>query len=446
MITIIRSKNVLRACRVEVTLRRISFALIAIATGSACADRTHAGDGPYADVVAKVVPKLEKQMGMAFKTPPKLERKSKAEVAAFVMKQLTSARAKEQIDGQQNAYRVLGLIPDTMNLGGLLQRLLEEQIIGYYDPATKVLYVVDGSPKLLLDQTIAHELVHALQDQYVKVDSIQTSTENADRQGAAQAILEGQAVFEQLRLDPNVGPMLMMPGGWDRIRDVIRDGQGGMPIFASAPRAVREGLLFPYLGGADFVRRFIEKRSEKELLTDLPISTTQILNDDAYFTTDRSKRAVPKRVMLAAPSSGTVTYANSFGEFETRLILVQHLKDEAVARRGAQGIAGDQYNVIRTPQGNALTWATVWTSPVDAADFLNLVTDAMRRRYEMGKQALVPGATERRLDIAATPTRGARTVTVRLEQIGGQPVVYVVDAPTAVAASLNNIARVTLSN
>ncbi len=432
--------------RAGLRLRRVSFALVAIAFGSACADRTHAGDGPYADVVSKVVPKLEKQMGMPFKTPPKLERKSKAEVAAFVMKQLTSARAKEQIDGQQNAYRVLGLIPDTMNLGGLLQRLLEEQIIGYYDPATKVLYVVDGSPKALLDQTIAHELVHALQDQYIKVDSIQSSTENADRQGAAQAILEGQAVFEQLRLDPNVGPMLMMPGGWDRIRDVIRDGQGGMPIFASAPRAVREGLLFPYLGGADFVRRFIEKRSEKELLADLPISTTQILNDDAYFTTDRSKRAVPKRVMLAAPSSGTVTYANSFGEFETRLILVQHLKDEAVARRGAQGIAGDQYNVIRTPQGNAFTWATVWTSPVDAADFLNLVTDAMRRRYDMGKQALVPGATERRLDVTATPTRGARTVTVRLEQISGQPVVYVVDAPAAVAASLNNIARVTLSN
>ncbi len=445
MIDIIRPIRFARLHRAARVLRHGSFTVIVIAAATACGDRGRTGDGPFADVVAKVVPKLEKQMGMAFKTPPKLERKSKAEVAAFVMKQLTSARAKEQIDGQQNAYRVLGLIPDTMNLGGLLQRLLEEQIIGYYDPATKVLYVVDGSPKLLLDQTIAHELVHALQDQYVKVDSIQASTENADRQGAAQAILEGQAVFEQLRLDPNVGPMLMMPGGWDRIRDVIRDGQGGMPIFASAPRAVREGLLFPYLGGADFVRRFIEKRPEKELLTDLPISTTQILNDDAYFTTDRSKRVVPRRVTLAPPSSGTVTYANSFGEFETRLILVQHLKDEAIARRGAQGIAGDQYNVIRSPQGDALTWATVWRSTVDAADFLNLVTDAIRRRYEMGKQEVVPGATERRLDIAATPSRGARTVTVRLEQIGGQPVVYLVDAPVAVAASLNNIARVTLS-
>ncbi len=426
--------------------RIVARLLLCLVGVTSCEKRTTTSDGPYADLVAKFTPKLEKQTGMKFKTPPKLASKSKEEVARFVMQQLTSERTQTQITGQQGAYRLLGLIPDTMNLGALLQRLLEEQIIGYYDPTTKVLYVVDGSPALMLNQTVAHELMHALQDQYVNIDSIQKSDESADRQGAAQAILEGQAVFEQLRLDPNVGPMLVLPGGWDRIRDVIRDGQGSMPVFASAPRAIREGLLFPYLGGADFVRRFIEKRPEKELLNDLPISTTQILNDAAYFTTTSAQREVPVRVALAPPASGTVTYSNTFGEFETRLILVQHLKDEAVARRGAQGIAGDQYAVIRTSFGDALTWATVWKSTVDAGDFLDLITDAIRRRYEMGRLSFAPGATMRQLDVTATSSRGARSVTVRLEQIGGRPVVYVVDAPTKAAAALVNTARITLSN
>ncbi|HEX3140205.1 MAG TPA: hypothetical protein VHQ87_09130, partial [Rhizobacter sp.] len=339
----------------------------------ACGDRRPKGEGPYADLVDNALPKIEQQLGLKYKTPPKVEPRSRDKVAEFVMQQLTTARAKASIDGQQSVYRVLGLVPDTLDLGALLQRLLEEQIIGYYDPTTKVLYVVEGAPKALLQQTVTHELVHALQDQYVKIDSIQSQTDNADRQGSAQAILEGQAVFVQLLIDPNAGPMLKMPGGWDRIRDVIRDGQGGMPVFASAPRAVREGLLFPYLGGADFVRRFTEKRPIGELLTDLPISSRQILNDAAYFTPDPASREVPTTITLPAPKTGTVIYANTFGEFETRLVLVQHLKDEVLARRGAGGIDGDRYAVIRTPQGDALVWASVWDTSVDAGDFLDLI-------------------------------------------------------------------------
>ncbi len=420
-------------------------ALLLLAVTISCRDSKTPDDvGSYAGIVNAVVPKIEKQLGLPFKTPPKLETKSKADVAAFLMKQLTSERARTQIAGQQGVYRVLGMIPDTMDLGGLLQRLLEEQVIGFYDPATKVLYVVEGAPKALRDQTIAHELVHALQDQYVKIDSIQGAVENADRQAAAQAILEGQAVFNQFRLDPNVGPMLQMPGGWDRIRDVIRDGQGGMPVFGSAPRAVREGMLFPYLGGADFVRRFIEKRNERELLTDLPVSTKQILNDAAYFTALAGERDVPTDVVLPNPSVGTVSFSNTFGEFETRLIVVQHLKDEAAARRAAGGLDGDRYALIRTPAGDALAWASVWDSPVDAADFLDLMADAARRRYELGKPTVAPGAVTRRVDAPAKGTREARTVTMRLEQIGGRPVVFFLDAPTAVGDALIDWKRITL--
>jgi hypothetical protein len=424
---------------------RWSWAIVPLLV--ACTERTgKTSDGPYADVVSNVVPRLEKQLGLTFKTPPKLEKKSRADVAKFLMAQLTSAHAKELLAGQQGAYRVLGLLPDTLDLGSLLQRLLEEQVIGYYDPATKVLYVVDGAPKALLDQTIAHELVHALQDQYVKVDSIQGAVDNADRQAAAQAILEGQAVFEQLRLDPSAGPMLKMPGGWDRIRDVIRDGQGGMPVFASAPRAVREGLLFPYLGGADFVRRFIEKRSERELLTDLPISTKQILNDAAYFTADKSQRDTPTDVTLPAPTVGKVTYTNTFGEFEARLILVQHLKDEAVARRGASGIDGDRYALISTPQGDALAWASVWDSAVDAGDFLDLLGDAIRRRYELAPPVVTPNSAVRHYEVAAKGARGARVITIRLEQVGGRPLVYYVDAPATVGDALIDLKRITLGH
>lgn len=423
----------------------LSVATLVVSTCllAACGDRRANFEGPYADLVGKAVPRIEAQVGLTFKTPPRLETRSHDEVATFVMKQLTSDKAKVLIDGQQRAYRVLGLIPDTLQLAPLLQRLLEEQIIGFYDPATKVLYVVDGAPKALLAQTVTHELVHALQDQYIKVDSIQSETGDADRQAAAQAILEGHAIFTQFLVDPNLGPMLKMPGGWDRIRDLIRDGQGSMPVFASAPRAVREGLLFPYLGGADFVRRFSDRRPVKELLTDLPVSTKQILNDAAYFTDDKSKRDVPTAVTLPKPNAGTVIYTNTYGEFETRLILVQHLKDEVAARRGAGGIDGDKYAVVRTPQGDALVWASVWDTSVDAVDFQDLLADAIRRRYDLGKQTVAAGATTRRLDVSAGKTHGARTVTLSLEQRDGRAVVIFMDTPAGIGALIDP-ARVTI--
>jgi hypothetical protein len=409
---------------------------------AACGEKGNAGDGPYADLVATFVPRIEESMGLPFKTPPKLEKRTKDEVAKFVRKQLESERGASQIAGQQAAYRILGVIPDTMNLAGLLQRLLEEQIVGYYDPATKVLYVVDGAPEALIKQTVSHELVHALQDQYIKVDSIQSATDDADRQVAAQAVLEGQAVYMQLRIDPSAGPMLKMPGGWDQIRDMIRDGSTGMPVFASAPKTVREGLLFPYLGGADFVRRFIMQRPEKELLTDLPVSTRQILEDSAYFT-DKARRTVPVPVTLPAPKAGTVVFSNAFGEFETRLNLSQFIVKADDVRRAASGLAGDRFAVIRSPAGDALVWATVWDSPVDAADFLDVMGDAARRRYELGRPDIPAGATTRRFDIAATPKRGARTVTLALEQVGGKPVVLFMDIPAGTTAPID-AARISL--
>lgn len=437
----------MRAMRSASTRRHVWLlgACVSLTTLAACGEKKPKGEGPYADLVAEFVPKIEQETGLPFKTPPKIESRTRDEVGKFVRQQLESERARKQLAGQEAAYKLLGSIPDTMNLLALLQKLLEEQIVGYYDPATKVLYVVDGAAPALLRQTVSHELVHALQDQYVKIDSVQAQVDDADRQSAAQSVLEGQAVFLQLRMDPNAGPMLKMPGGWDRIRDAMKDAQTGMPVFSAAPRSVREGLLFPYLGGADFVRRFIEKRPEKELLQDLPISTKQILNDAAYFTESKATRDVPVTVTLPAPRTGTVVYSNSFGEFETRLLLVQHLKDEALARRGAGGGDGDKFAVIRTPEGDALVWATAWDSAVDAADFLDLMGDAARRRYELARIAFPGGATSRQYDVPAKGTRPARTVSLKLEQVNGQPVVIYMDTPAKIGTTLIDLAGITVA-
>jgi hypothetical protein len=105
------------------TPRRHAAALLLFSVGAtaACGDKPAAGEGPYADLVAEYVPKIEAEMGLPFKTPPKVEKRSRDEVATFVRKQLESERGKQQVTGQEAAYKLLGMVPDTMQLAVLLQ-------------------------------------------------------------------------------------------------------------------------------------------------------------------------------------------------------------------------------------------------------------------------------------------------------------------------------------
>src|SRR3982750_2645529 len=300
---------------------RRSFALAGcslLTLVSACDSQKPKYEGPYAAEVAEAVPMIEKTVGLKFKTPPKVETRSKEQVREFVTKQFTDSLSRHDISGQEAAYKRLGMIPDTLKLQPFLTGLLEEQIVGYYDPHTKVLYVVDGAPKDMAGITITHELVHTLQDQYISMDSVQKIHDDNDRLSAAQAVFEGQAVYEQIAIMLGGSNMAInLPGGWDRIRDMIRENQASMPIFAAAPKVIQETLIFPYLSGAEFYRNYKERKPTSSIYADMPASTEQIIHPAAFFVT----RDNPTRVNLGTLSNATRVYENGLGEFETRLFL-----------------------------------------------------------------------------------------------------------------------------
>src|SRR3954468_17536114 len=283
---------------------------------SACETEKPQYEGPYAAEVAEAVPMIEKAVGLKFKTPPRVETRSKEQVRQYIIKQVSDSQAVRDLTGQEAAYKRLGLIPDTLKLQPFLESLLVEQIVGFYDPRTKILYIVDGSPKDLVATIVTHELVHALQDQYISLDSTQKASEDNDRQTAAQSVFEGQAVYEQISImlgGSNIA--INLPGGWDRIRDMIRETQASMPIFAAAPRVIQETLIFPYLSGAEFYRNYKERKPGSIIYNDMPVSTEQIVHPAAFFLT----RDNPTRVSLGQLSNATKAYENDLGEFETRL-------------------------------------------------------------------------------------------------------------------------------
>ena len=396
-----------------------------------------ANAGPYAKEVREAVPRIEKAVGLTFKTPPKVERRSKEEVRNFLMQKFNESMPAAEITGIERTYRRFGLISDTLQLRPFMLELLTEQVVGYYDPATKVLYVVDGSKPETIAVTVTHELIHALQDQYLNLDSIQKVTGDNDRQVAAQAVIEGQATFDQVKAmlgSNNLAAAL--PGGWDRVRDMIRENQSGMGVFQSAPMIIQETLIFPYLSGAEFMRHFDESRPGAVPFDSMPVSTEQILHPGAYF----ESRDAPTVVRLPELGGGArAVYSNNLGEFETRLFLFQHLQDQSGAIRGAAGWDGDRYVLFDTKGGDGIAWLTVWDSKIDAGEFYDLLDTAILKRFRNVKPRAAGDSTR-------TYEASGRTIQVTTGEIGGRAMVLYVDVPTGAPTDVIDLAKVTLGD
>ena len=419
-----------------VRMRAAGLALLVMAT--ACREK-ESESALYERKAAQAIPQVEAGLGLKFKTPPVIEVRSRDEVRQYLERQLKDSLAREQVVNQEAALKRFGLIPADMDLQQLLLDVLAEQVSGYYDPRAKVLYVVEGTPEEEGGLTVSHELIHALQDQYLNLDSVMRSVGDDDRTSAAQAALEGQATYEGVRIA--VGPEMAdnLPAGWDRVRQTIRDERARWPAFAGAPLVVQEMLLFPYLSGAEFARAFRKNRPGMTLFDDMPQSSEQILHPALYLNDD-----APTTVGLPALSGVTVAHQNTVGEFTTRLFLYEHLRDQAAAISGAGGWDGDRYALVRSARGEGLIWVSVWDSSIDAGDFYNLMDRTIDRRYGPSPARAYPGLTRGIADGRAY-TVGGRSVGVATGQVSGRPVVVYVDLPAGDNIGILDLSRISIS-
>jgi hypothetical protein len=308
-------------------------------------------------------------------------------------------------------------VPEDFDLRALMLDLYTEQIAGFYDPATKVLYVVDGAKPEEVGFLVEHELVHALQDQYTNLDSLLHLKGDDDRVLAAQSVMEGQATL--VPIQSMLGPAAGLPGGWEKVRQLIRENQSSMPKFASAPEILQETLLFPYLSGAEFMRRYQDQgRTGLPVGPDMPVSSTQIMHAQAYFGAHREQ---PVTITLPAPRGATSTFQNDMGEFETRIFLYQHLKDQNTSVLAADGWAGDRYMILHTPHGDGLAWVTAWRSPVDAGEFRTGMQKVFAARFPKVQATEGPQGTH--LVVAK------RSMLLTGGDVDGHTVVMYIDVP-----------------
>jgi hypothetical protein len=407
-------------------MRWLGAALLVLAPLAGATGPARAQDERTAQQIAReVIPGVERAVGLHFRRPPDIEVRTREQVRGYLSRKLVEDLPPSELLAVQRTYRVFGVVPDSVDLRRLMLDLYSEQVAGYYDPDSSALFVVRGADPLVLKLIMAHELVHALQDEYTPLNAILKLRRQNDRQMAGQAVAEGQATLasiEALAPGSDVDDVL---GDWNQVRRMIRSQREAMPVFAAAPPIIQEGLLFPYLAGAQFMRAFNAGRArpdEQPYGDRMPISTAQVLHLHVYAT-----HQVPARIRFGRASArDTLVYDDDLGEFETRVALETWGVDTAAAVGAAAGWNGDRFEVLGTPAGTALVWVSAWTSAADVTEFERALAAGWARRT--GATALPLERTDGSGADYGTGG-GARRWRMERLQLRGVSLVRLVDGP-----------------
>ncbi len=350
----------------------------------ACGERGEAQSDETVQALAReLLPAVEQAVQLQFREPPALAVRSRGQVGSYLEHKLDSELPPEVLEGIGAAYHLFGLIPDTLDLDALLLALYTEQVVGYFDPDSSMLYVVEGAEPAELRMVLAHELVHALQAQYVSISDLLDPDAGNDRRSAAQAVLEGQATLASLQALLPGQDLDALPELWQTYRPAIRQQYELMPVFGAAPRIIQEVLIFPYLGGADFVRWFGREYPDTVPYGPrLPRSTEHILHPERYREADHP-------VELTFADDAGAFFSDELGEFETRVLLGELTKSESMGRAAAMDWGGDQYAVFRGVDGDALVWWSVWDSDRAADRFASVLERGWATRKVAGRRYAV---------------------------------------------------------
>jgi hypothetical protein len=377
-------------------------------------------DSSLSRVAGELLPEAERISGIEAVAPMALARRSREELAGYLEGQLDEQLPRGRAERLASAYRRLGLLPDTLALRPFLRKLYLEQVAGYYDPAADTLFVMEGAEGERLRTVLVHELVHALQDQRVDLDSIGDALDREnDRSTAFQAAVEGHAMY--VMTEWQVGQvteervdLTRMPGLMERIRESTGSGAAGvaMPTFESAPRILRETLIFPYIEGMGLVLQLWRERSDRPAPFDelLPLSTEQVLHPEKLAGADADP---PSRLSAdGLPEGWEERYSDDLGELEVAILLAEGLGDEDRARRLAAGWDGDVLRLARNDTGEeALIWISVWDSDARADSAAAGLEEAAGQRYREGS---------------------GRRIRIRRQALEGRPGVVMVDLPADV--------------
>lgn len=330
-------------------------------------------DATLRKLASELLPDLAARSGLELREPVRLEMRSREELVRYLESKLDEELPEEEARATVEAYALFGLVPDTLDLREVLLALYTEQVAGFYEPDSTTLFVMDDQPEALLEGLLVHELVHAVQDQWVDLGALADPKLGSDRATAAQAAIEGHAtlvMLEYMAEQAQGTPVDLgaLPNFANLLRSQLEGARDQFPALAAAPPVIQESLLFPYLEGAGYVHGLWAQGDRVAPFGEyLPKSTEQILGGTADD--------VPIELAMSV-SGADILHEDVLGRLELGVMLDQHLGPGSA--RFADGWGGDRYVLVEVGTGErGLIWYSVWDDEAARDRFVERFRDAL---------------------------------------------------------------------
>lgn len=260
----------------------------------------------------------------------------------------------DDIEDAEVFYRALGLLDPDQSLLDELRKIFSAGVLGFYDTETNELVVRGATPTPYVQQTIVHELVHALDDQHFELNRPQYDDRKDEISLGFSAVIEGNASrIESQWLSEQPAEFR------ERVRQEEAAFAAGIDVGAFPPI-----LLFqigaPYQQGEVFVGRLVARNGERGVdaaLTDPPDTSEQVLFPDLYTTREPRIEVPPPPADGEIVDDGVIGALFLYGLFTTGESTV----NPADAVRAIDGWGGD--------------WAVTWVDGDQACIRADLVGD-----------------------------------------------------------------------
>ena len=297
--------------------------------------------------------------------------------SAGVRDWLTKANAAQTnhaaLANETRLFIHLGLLPAGSDLEQMELDLQAGQVVGFYDPESKGLYVLSDSGGVGPVQkiTFSHEYTHALQDQVFGLDKLAIDApDQGDRDLARTALVEGDATLAMTLWSTANMSLLDLLAVVGDSSSAAQTGQ-----LAKAPTILRESLLFPYEAGLAFVQSIYDMggwAAVDQLYANPPDSTSQILHPDLYAEKVKPV-AVSVPAVPATMPGWKLTMQDTLGELQLRIWLEGENPSSAATTAAASATsawAGDRVALYEGPNGAwAVVLKTTWRSAAGAQAF-----------------------------------------------------------------------------
>ncbi|HET7312506.1 MAG TPA: hypothetical protein VFJ17_14405 [Mycobacteriales bacterium] len=337
-------------------MRRVPAALVAVAlltggctgnagsTGSAdgrpspshSAD-TGAGGLTPVQPLRKALPAIERfvehERGLRFKHPVQVRLLGRK---AF-LKKLRGEQGQPkpaEVEQLTSTLAALGLISPRLDVVKAFRTAYDAGTLGFYDFKDKHLYVRGTQATPGVRAVLAHELTHALDDQWFGLRRPQLRKDNQEKELAFTALSEGDA--ERTRIDYEA---TMTKAD----QSVAKREEGATAEPPHVPQTVLILIGLPYIIGPEFVKALVAHNGNSAIDAGFrtpPVSSEQLFDVAAYFSHD-----APKHV--ATPRSDGVRVDHSDLGFIGLLLALQKHVGTALARQAVAGWGGDQYSTWR---------------------------------------------------------------------------------------------------